>query len=129
MKTSFILFAKIASVLIITMCLSSCYKDKAEILYPSVGTCDTANSKYGANVSPILMANCATSGCHTTSAMAGGYAYQSHSETLVSVNNGKLIASINHKSGASQMPKGGSKLSDCDINKIQAWINRGALNN
>jgi hypothetical protein len=27
------------------------------------------------------------------------------------------------------MPKGGSKIPDCDINKIRAWINRGSLNN
>lgn len=129
MKTSFLLFTKIGCILILTMCLSSCYKDKAELLYPSVGTCDTANSKYGANVQPILTANCAISGCHTSSSKAAGIAYSSHAETMNTVSNSKLMNSIKHVSGTSQMPKGGSKLSDCDINKIQAWINRGALNN
>jgi hypothetical protein len=29
----------------------------------------------------------------------------------------------------SAMPKGGGKLSDCDINKIRSWLNKGMLNN
>ncbi len=108
---------------------SSCETNNAEELYPNAGNCDTTSVKFSTEVKPILMANCAKIGCHSTSFMAAGFAYETHTETMTSVSNGKLIGAINHKSGFSKMPKGGSKLIACDINKIQAWINRGALDN
>jgi ribosomal protein S16 len=44
------------------------------------------------------------------------------------INNGKLIPAIDH-TGPYQMPKGGSMLSDCAIEKIKKWISNGAQNN
>lgn len=42
--------------------------------------------------------------------------------------NGRLYAAISH-TGPSPMPKGGNKLSDCDIQLIKSWIDNGILNN
>lgn len=109
--------------------LSSCYYDKAQEIYPASVACDTTDVKYSTHVVPILNQNCALGGCHNTASKAAGVAYDTHAETLITVNNNKLMNTIKHVSGFSQMPKGGSKLSDCDINKIQIWINKGALNN
>jgi hypothetical protein len=110
---------------------SGCYKDSAEKLYPVAPQCDTMGMKYSSNVSPILSGDCATGGCHTTAnkVNAGGYAFDSYSETMLAVPNNKLMNSIKHLNGYSQMPKGGNKLPDCDIAQIQAWINQGSPNN
>jgi hypothetical protein len=48
---------------------------------------------------------------------------------MKSVNNGKLMGSITWASGFSPMPKNASKMPDCEIQKIQKWIDQGALNN
>lgn len=109
--------------------LTSCYYDKAQEIYPTTAACDTTNVKYATQIVPILNKNCALSGCHNSTSNAAGIAYGTHAETLITINNGKLINSIKHVSGFSQMPKGGGKMSDCDINKIQNWVNKGALNN
>lgn len=89
--------------------------------------CDTANMQYAANVRPILQANCYS--CHGNGASSGGVTLDSYNGVKAQVNNGNLIGTITHASGYSPMPRGGAKLSDCDINKIRGWIARGALNN
>ncbi len=119
--------------LITLVLLNGCYKDSAEKMYPGASgmVCDTVAMKYTVNIQPILTANCAVPGCHTTldKASAGGYAYDSHAETMVSVTNGKLLKSIKHLPGANQMPKSAAKMESCNIDKINAWVNQGALNN
>jgi len=45
------------------------------------------------------------------------------------VDNGKLLGAVTHASGYSPMPKNQAQLSDCNIQKITNWINKGALNN
>jgi hypothetical protein len=44
-------------------------------------------------------------------------------------DNGKLMGVITHANGFPQMPKGGNKLSDCNIAKIKKWVDAGAPNN
>jgi hypothetical protein len=44
-------------------------------------------------------------------------------------DNGKLVGAITHAAGFLPMPQSAPKLSDCNINKIKDWVNRGALNN
>ena len=39
------------------------------------------------------------------------------------------MGTINHASGFSRMPKGGGKLTDCEISQLQKWIDNGILNN
>jgi hypothetical protein len=45
------------------------------------------------------------------------------------VTNGRLLNSMLHNGQASPMPKGGSKLDACTINKVSSWITKGAANN
>jgi mono/diheme cytochrome c family protein len=109
--------------------LGGCYYDKEEILYPG-GNCDTTNVTYSGTVSGIINTNCNV--CHSTAsanANGGGIQLDTHPKLKVYVDNGKLMGSINHAGGYSPMPKNATKLSSCDIAKIQAWVNAGALNN
>ncbi len=103
-----------------------CYYDSEEDLYPNV-TCDTTNVKYSVDVKAIINNNCI--GCHSAAANQGGIQLENHADVLKYATNGKLIGSIKHTSSYVAMPIGASKLSDCNIAKMEAWVNAGSLNN
>ncbi|MFN2457364.1 MAG: cytochrome c [Chitinophagaceae bacterium] len=88
--------------------------------------CDTVNMKLAVNVRPILQANCFS--CHGNGIVNGGVTLDTYAGVKAVADNGKLIGTITHASGFPPMPQTGIKLSDCNINKIRAWINRGAKN-
>lgn len=104
-----------------------CYYDKEENLYPSTGNCDTANVTFAGTIQPLLQANCYA--CHSQAAGQGGIILEGHANVVIRVNDGKLIGAISHASGFSPMPKNGQKLAECEIKRIQVWINAGAPNN
>jgi mono/diheme cytochrome c family protein len=109
--------------------LGGCYYDKEEILYPGT-TCDTTKVTYSVTISGMMTTHCNV--CHSTAsanANGGGIALDSYSKVKVYADNGRLMGSINHAGGFSPMPKNATKLSTCDISKVQAWVNAGAPNN
>ena len=113
--------------------LGSCYNDSYDKLYPTqtVVTCDTTTVGFAADIKPIFAANCSvnSSDCHSAGS-AGGINLNIYSPELTDqVSNGKLLKDINFVSGANAMPKNGSKMGSCDINKITRWVNQGGLNN
>jgi len=128
MKQS-ILFALVS----LSISLSSCYYDIDEELNPPLtsNVCDTTAAKFAADIVPILNSNCATTGCHTTVSIAGGYIFDNYTDVKATMDNdsARFFSSINQDGNASAMPKGGSKLSDCNISKIKAWVASGAPNN
>lgn len=89
--------------------------------------CDTANVKYSTSVKSIISNKC--QGCHSASSPGGGYDLSTYTGMQTVVNNGKLWGSINFTAGFSAMPKGGSKLSSCELATIKKWIDAGAPNN
>jgi hypothetical protein len=110
--------------------VTSCYYDNEEYLYPGNGGiigCDTTNVTYSGTVAPILATNC--NNCHQPSFPSGGVVVNNYTDLMTVVNNGRFWGSINHESGYSAMPQGGSKLSDCNLKKIRKWIDDGAVNN
>lgn len=110
--------------------IPGCYYDNEEELYPLDSFCDTVNVSYTAFVQPLIDANCYD--CHSQSAapsFGAGYDLETFATLQNKVNDGKLLCSIQHGSGCSPMPKGGTKLPQCSINKVQAWIEAGAPNN
>lgn len=122
-----ILFFKVLVVLFIFACgWSSCYYDKEEEIYPPVTQCDTTNVSYQATIVPLLKANC--NACHNSAAPSAGIVTDNYQGIKIIASNGKLYGSIAHLSGYSPMPKGGNKLSDCNIQKVKAWINAGSPN-
>lgn len=107
--------------------VSACYYDKEEELYPPVTQCDTTNVGYQATIVPLMKANC--NACHNSAAPSAGIATDNYQGVKTIALNGKLYGSIAHLSGYSPMPKGGNKLSECNIQKVKAWINAGAPEN
>src|SRR5688500_5214875 len=111
--------------------VSGCYNDNSEDLYPKppISTCDTVNFTYSSKVQPIFSQSCALSNCHKTGSNTGGYILDTYEGAKAAANSNRLIGAIKWLPGHSQMPKGGSKLSDCDILKIELWINKGMPDN
>ena len=100
----------------------SCKKDMTPL--PNLDCADTIS--YSQQVQPFIDLNCTTSGCHDASA-SGGYNLTTHSG--VSNNAAIILSAINHDSGTTPMPMGGSKLPDSTIQQFDCWISQGKLDN
>lgn len=112
--------------------LTGCYYDKEELLYPVSNVCDTTSVSYSLMVEPIVKSNCYTCHSNAVAQTAGaGISLEGHANFsgFVTNNTTKFLNAVKHEPGASPMPKGGNKLPNCDISKIEAWINQGAQNN
>lgn len=125
-----IIIAIVAIVFVITF--YACYYDKKDVLYPtntSTGAvCDTSGTvSYSQKVVPILQQACY--GCHSVNSPSGNIAMSTYATDKVIAQNGKLYGSIAYLSGFSAMPKGGNKLTDCQIATIKKWIDAGMPNN
>jgi hypothetical protein len=118
-------------IMVMVVGINGCYYDKAETLFPPEPVCETTNMKYGANIQPILTANCTR--CHSTTASNGGrfaWSIENFSTLQAKALNGSVVTRITLPQGHSQlMPQGGPKLDTCSILKIKAWVAAGALPN
>ena len=103
-----------------------CYYDVEEELYPSID-CQVENMSLANDILPILNNDCM--GCHSAAANFGNITLEGYDELTKYVNDGSLIGVVKHGAGFSPMPKGAAKLLDCEVEKIQSWIDDGALNN
>lgn len=127
MKNKFSYFIISAALLSLT----ACYYDHEEVLYgagsnqpctDSVGTVS-----YAQKVVPILRNSCY--GCHSGASPSGNQLMGTYTADKAMAQNGKLYGTISHAAGYSPMPKGGTKLSNCQIATIKKWIDGGMLNN
>lgn len=126
--------------LAITGYLSACTNDNIEELHPQAAPCDTTGTISFANdIQPIMNLQCGTNdiGCHVDPAADGGCGFANYVDMLDYLSSSskdiKFVKTITHDASLTSslyMPKGTSaKIDDCSIQKIQAWINRGKLNN
>jgi uncharacterized membrane protein len=123
---------RILSILLIIFVatIAGCYYDNEEKLYPVISTsCDLTNVTYALTIKPILQASCYT--CHSNSnasSSGGGIRLEDYADVKSSAS-GRLMGAVNQATGYSAMPKGGGKLTDCEISQLQKWIDNGMLNN
>jgi uncharacterized membrane protein len=89
-------------------------------------TCDTSNITLSGTVKPILENYC--TGCHAGSAPSGNISLTNYNGIKASADNGSLLGSVEHASSFAAMPPDASKLSACQISKIEKWIALGAKN-
>jgi hypothetical protein len=85
--------------------------------------CDSSNVTYRAKISTLIHTNC--KGCHQSSNAGGGVNLENYNLVKTSIQSGKFMCTIYQNSGCSPMPKGGLKLSKCDIRLIEIWIENG----
>ena len=89
---------------------------------------DPTPPTYAAVVAPLLDARCR--GCHGTAFQTrGGGTDLSTYAAVAKVPASLLLGTVQHEPGFSAMPKGGAKLSDCDIARLQGWVDAGRPNN
>jgi hypothetical protein len=55
---------------------------------------------------------------------SGNVNLEDYGKLIVHIENGKFLGAIRHAPGFSPMPQGESKLADCDIEKIENWIDQ-----
>ena len=109
---------------------SSCSKTNEEdLLNPPVEEetpiCEP-EGLYATEVKPIMDAHCIT--CHAPGGSKSFIPLDTYSD--LKANSATLIASVNRDGSVPNMPAGGAaKLSDCDIQTIQAWVDGGMLDN
>lgn len=118
------------SLIILSAFLYACTNRKEVIEYPTVALCDTTTSRFSVEVKDVFDRNC--NRCHSASVantLGGGTNLQNYAMVRAYATSGILLDNITFAPSGNPMPKGGSKIPDCDINKIRAWINRGSLNN
>jgi hypothetical protein len=110
------------------MLLSACYFDNAEDIYQHFPKdCDVAELSFTQDIAPIINDNCL--GCHGNSNPSAGLSLTSYTAVKTVIDNGKLRDRINRQpSDGSVMPPGGP-MSSCNVDKINAWIEQGALEN
>ena len=117
---------KLVIVLFICWSFGGCYYDKEEEIYPTI-ECSTEDMSFQADILPIITNNCYS--CHDAANNFGGITLEGYDKLIAFVNNDQLIGAIKHSSGFSPMPKNAAQLLECEIEKIEAWITNGALDN
>jgi hypothetical protein len=105
---------------------TACYYDNAEDLYQNFPKdCDVSAVSYSADVQPIIDQSCLS--CHGPIAPQAGLDLSTHAS--LSASKEKVRNRINKPIGDPLvMPQGGPMIK-CNIDKINAWIDQGALNN
>lgn len=110
-----------------TLLLVSCLKDKTIEPFVATGPCVDTVSYANEIVPQIINFSCNVAGCHNSSANAGGYILENHSQ--VSANADIVFNVLKHNAGFTPMPLGATKLSDSLIQKFDCWIQQGKLDN
>ena len=106
------------------MHLTCCYYDNAAVLYPD--NCTTQKVTYTQFVRPFVDAGCS---CHVKGSVNGNVNLHTYTDLKVYVKNGLFMKTIKHESGVSPMPPSVAKRTDCEITKLEVWINSGAIEN
>ncbi|MFM6983986.1 MAG: hypothetical protein ACKOXF_07625 [Chitinophagaceae bacterium] len=92
---------------------------------PANPICDSTKFKFYADILPIIKTNCNDIACHGS----GPRDFTTYSGIRSFALNGTLMGALKHEIGFKPMPTATEYLSDCDIKKIQKWIDNGAPNN
>ena len=79
------------------------------------------------DINPIVQKYCV--GCHSTSSASGNVRLDNYDKVKQYAQRGSLIGTIKKDNGYTVMPPSGSSVDNCDIQKIQLWIDEGSLNN
>lgn len=92
-----------------------------------IDLCPTDGITYNQDVKSLLDTSCAFAGCHSADSAGSIGSLANYADAVDFVASGRLLGAINHEEGFKPMPypAGTSKISDCNIDVITAWINDG----
>jgi hypothetical protein len=117
---------KVIYSLVLIIGLTNCSYDNREELAKQE-ECNIEEVTFSGDIQPLLSQKCGA--CHGSSFPEAGIVLIGYEQVTKQIANGKLIGTITHTPGFSPMPKNSSKLSQCEIQSVQTWIDNGALNN
>jgi cytochrome c553 len=103
------------------------YHNEEDYFADSNDTCNTNNMSFQTDIQPILQSSCVS--CHNSGFASGGINLEGFENVKPLAQSGLLSKVINHANGVPAMPMNTDKLSDCTINKIDAWIEQGVKDN
>jgi hypothetical protein len=86
--------------------------------------CDSTQFKYSTAIKPMIDKYCID--CHSYPNASASVELSSHLGVAFVAKNGTLLSCLTRTTN--WMPKGGKKLSDCEIKQFEKWINAGAPN-
>lgn len=113
----------IAAFLLLITILSSCYYD----VEPNIA-CDTTGVTYSGTITAIISSNgCLAADCHGGANPLSGFRLTDYNS--VKTMQSRLYGALSHSAGYIAMPQNAGKISQCDIDKVKAWIDAGAPNN
>lgn len=107
--------------------LIACTKDigiNPDLQPKSLTECDSVT--FSDSIQPIILANCATSGCHDIGSLNGDFT--TYAGVKVKVDNGSFQTRVIDGGGPTPMPPTGL-LPGPEINKLKCWLAAGAPNN
>ena len=109
----------------LVLALASCGDDDAK-------TCNTDGVTYTDDISKIIdKGGCAQTGCHDAGSGLGSGSLASYDDAKDFVSKGRILGALRRENGFAAMPRdpdtgdAGPRLDNCDIDKIEAWINAG----
>ena len=116
---------------VIVLSMMGCSKQSEDVLAAKAGIagCDTTQVSYMADIAPILQSFCYECHGNGSSSGSGGILLEGYTNLVVWAKNGYLVGCVSHAPGFVAMPYELPKLSDCEINKIMAWVDQGSGNN
>jgi hypothetical protein len=108
--------------------LNACTFDNEETLFKDL-VCPEINEPvtYSGFVKPLLEKRCVS--CHSSALASGSVNVENYEKLIAHIENNSFLGAIRHSPGFTPMPKGEAKLSDCDIKKLESWINAGYAEN
>jgi uncharacterized membrane protein len=105
-----------------SLIIFSCYNDNEEEVYPTESVCDTTSLTYDTGVSEIFSAKCAIPACHGGNQSPDFSQFSNISSNITRIKT----RAIDQKS---MPPSSATPLSDCEIQKLEAWIANGSPQN
>ncbi|ULQ55131.1 hypothetical protein KJS94_10815 [Flavihumibacter rivuli] len=101
---------------------------------PSSSTCSADTVYFSNTILPLIVSNCAMSGCHDAASAKEGIVLTSYQGIMKIVKAGnardsKLVEVIKDTGGDRMPPAPNAPLSSAQIASIEKWINQGAKNN
>lgn len=104
---------------------TSCKKDKVAAAIVDPNCTDTIS--FVQKIQPMILQNCATSGCHDAGSQASGYDFSNYAG--IAPNVSIMLSAMRSETGVVPMPQGGPQLEDSLIQQFSCWASQGALEN
>ncbi len=114
----------IAGIIGATSFLMACKKTEVNT---NTENCNVIQPTYEQNIQSLISTNC--SSCHADNYASKGSGVRLDNYADLKIYASSALECIKHTDKYPQMPKGGNKLSDCDINMFKNWVDQGMIYN